>query len=451
MVEDYLLTLSGLIWDKYLMVALIGVGVYYTVATRFVQIRYFTRAIAQAVAGMRGSGQGSGEGTLSSFQALTNALASCVGNGNIVGVATAVASGGPGAVFWMWLTGIVGMATKYAEIVLGILYREKNKKREYVGGPMYYIKKGMKLPWLGALFAILMFMQICGGGLIQANALSGVLMHTFDIPGYLIGIFLCIMVFLVVVGGVTRLGRVTEKLVPLMAVLYIVGSLLVVIVHWDRALFVWQMIIGSVFYPESALGGVAGYGVKEAMRFGVARDLYSNEAGEGSAPVLHSAARVKRAHTQGLMGIVEVFVDTIIICSVSAFTIIASGVFTEDLSPAVFILTAFENVSYYLRYIVFFAVILFAYSTIISQWYFGNVALAYLGCTRLADNFKYIFMIIIFLGTIASIKMVWLLQDVILGIMIIPNLLALLWLRGDVLRELRSAEAGCPDKAQHMV
>ena len=189
MVEDYLLTLSGLIWDKYLMVALIGVGVYYTVATRFVQIRCFTRAIAQAVAGMRGSGQGSGEGTLSSFQALTNALASCVGNGNIVGVATAVASGGPGAVFWMWLTGIVGMATKYAEIVLGILYREKNKKGEYVGGPMYYIKKGMKLPWLGALFAILMFMQICGGGLIQANALSGVLMHTFDIPGYLIGIF----------------------------------------------------------------------------------------------------------------------------------------------------------------------------------------------------------------------------------------------------------------------
>lgn len=439
--ERILTEISALIWDKYLMVALLGVGVYYTLATRFVQVRYLPAALKQMIDGMRHreSTEGS-EGTLTSFQALTNALASCVGNGNIVGVATAIAAGGPGAVFWMWMTGLVGMATKYSEIVLGILYREKNYKGEYVGGPMYYISKGMKLPWLGTLFAILMFLQICGGGLIQSNALSSVLNYTFDIPTTVIGGMLIVLVFAVVAGGLKRLGQVTERLVPFMAILYIVGSLIVTLTYWRELPAVFALIFYDAFQPQSAVGGFLGAGVREAMRFGIARGLYSNEAGEGSAPVLHSSAKVKHAHTQGLMGIIEVFIDTVVICSASAVTIIATQVFTQSISPAVFILDAFEGVNYYMRYIVFGCVILFAYSTIISQWYFGNVALSYLGAKKLAEWFKYLFMIIIFMGCISSIKIVWLLQDVILGVMIIPNLLALIWLRKDVLAELRRAE-----------
>lgn len=439
--ERFLTELSALIWDKYLIVALLGVGVYFTLATRLVQVRYLPAALRQMLRAMRTQkGEDGAEGTLTSFQALTNALASCVGNGNIIGVATAIAAGGPGAVFWMWMTGLVGMATKYAEIVLGILYREKNYKGEYVGGPMYYISKGMGQHWLGVVFAVLMFLQICGGGLIQSNALSGVLNYTFGVPTLVIACVLVVMVFLVVVGGIQRLGKVTEKLVPFMAIIYIVGSLLVVFAYWQHLPAVFALIFEDAFHTQSAMGGFLGAGVKEAMRYGIARGLYSNEAGEGSAPVLHSSAKVKNAHTQGLMGIIEVFVDTAVICSASAVTIIATEVFTMELSPAVFVLTAFESVNYYMRYIVFGCVILFAYSTIISQWYFGNVALQYIGAYRLADNFKYIFLAIIFIGSLSSIKMVWLLQDVILGVMIIPNLLALIWLRKDVLRELARVE-----------
>lgn len=439
--EKILTEISALIWDKYLMVALLGVGVYYTVATRFVQVRYLPAAFKQMLDGIRHRERTEGgEGTLTSFQALTNALASCVGNGNIVGVATAVAAGGPGAVFWMWMTGLVGMATKYSEIVLGILYREKDYKGEYVGGPMYYISKGMRLPWLGTFFAICMFLQICGGGLIQSNALSSVLHYTFNIPTMLIGIVLIVFVFSVVTGGLKRLGRVTERLVPFMAIMYLVGSFIVALTYWRALPSVFTLIFYDAFHPQSAVGGFLGAGIKEAMRFGIARGLYSNEAGEGSAPVLHSSARVKDAHTQGLMGIIEVFIDTIVICSASAVTIIVTQVFMQPISPAVFILNAFEGVNYYMRYIVFCSIILFAYSTIISQWYFGNVALSYLGATKLAEYFKYFFMIIIFVGCILSIQIVWLLQDVILGVMIIPNLIALLWLRKDVLGELHRAE-----------
>lgn len=431
----YLEYISNLLWDKYLMILLIGVGIYYTFATKFVQIRYLKKSLKYLIDSMKKKEENE-DGTITSFQALTNALASCVGNGNLVGVATAVASGGPGALFWMWIMGFIGMATKYAEIVLGIIYREKDEKGNYVGGPMYYISKGLGLKFLAILFSILMFLQILGGGLIQSNAVSELINKTFYIPRIYVSIFLVLIIYIVIAGGLKRLSKVTEKLVPIMLLFYLFGAIIVIIFNYSHILDAIKNIFYSAFSYNSALGGALGYSIKTAMRYGIARGLYSNEAGEGSAPVLHSSANVKKAHDQGLMGIVEVFID-IIVCSISGLVVVMSEFYLTDLSPVVHILKAFEGVNYNMRYIVFTTIILFSYSTIISQWYFGNVTLNYMFKNNIGKYFKYLFILIIFTGTLLPISHVWLIQDIILGVMIIPNIFALIFLRKDVLNELK--------------
>ena len=426
--EFILEKISGLIWGNFLILGLLGIGLFFTILTKGIQFRGFPLAVKELIASIQGKNHERGEGTLSSFQALCTALSSCVGNGNIVGVGTAIASGGPGAVFWMWIAGVVGMATKYAEIVLGIIYREKSEDGTYVGGPMYYLSKGLKLKKIAFLFALLMFLQICGGALIQSNAVSIVMKDVFNIKPLTAGISMSIVIFLIVAGGVRRLGKVAEKLIPFMTMIYFFGGLVIIFMHINHLPHVIMSILESAFRTEAVGGGILGYGIKRAVRYGVARGLYSNEAGEGSAPVLHSAAITDHPARQGLFGLLEVFIDTVIICSLTSFIVLTSGVIEHDISPAVYVITAFGNIHPIFRYIIGISMVLFAFSTVLSQWYFGNVTLTYMFNSRVANLFKYVFCCLAIAGSLSSLKIVWDFQDVILGFMIIPNIVALLLL-----------------------
>lgn len=354
------------------------------------------------------------------------ALASCVGSGNIIGVSTALVSGGIGAIFWMWVAAFLGMATKYGEIILGIIYREKNNKGEYVGGPMYYISKGLKLPVLGSITAILMTVQIIGGNFIQSNAISGVMKNTFEVSTIITAVILCTIIFIIVSGGFKRLASVTQKVVPVMAIFYILFGLFLIILNIDKVPGVFAEIFKSAFTFEAGVGGIAGHTIKEAMRFGVARGLYSNEAGEGSAPVIHSTANVSHPVEQAIFGVTEVFIDTIVICTITGLILGCTGVLDSGAHPSVLVINAFGTIHPLLKYVVSVSLISFSFTSLISQWYFGYVGLNYVFGEKIALNFKYVFPMFTIIGALVSIEMVWTIQDCALGLLILPNLLALL-------------------------
>lgn len=432
--EEILEEISRLVWGNYLMFTLIGTGIFFTVLTRGIQFRGFILSLKELLASIKDekTNKLEGEGTVSAVKALCTALSSCMGNGNIVGVATAIASGGPGAVFWMWTSGVLGMATKYAEILIGIVYREKGENGNYVGGPMYYLSKGLGWKKMGSLFALLMLFQISGGALIQSNAVSLVLNDVFQINPLTSGVIMSIVILSVINGGIKRLASVSEFLVPVMSLIYLTGGLIIIISNINALEYVIISIVKSAFNFTSISGGVLGYSVKQAMRFGLARGVYSNEAGEGSAPVLHSAAITTHPARQGLFGIIEVFIDTIIMCSFTAFIVLTSGVHTSDISPALYVVKAFSSIHFTFKYIIGISMTLFAFSSILAQWYFGSVTLTYLFNSKVASYFKYIFVLLAILGSISSLKSVWLIQDILLGIMILPNLVGILFLHKDV-------------------
>ena len=436
-IEIILEKISGIIWGNYLIVTLVGVGIFFTISTGFIQIKGFPLAVNELVNSIKGKNKVEGEGTLSAWQALCTALSSCVGNGNIVGVATAIASGGPGAVFWMWIAGIFGMATKYAEIVIGMIYREKSEDGTYVGGPMYYLSKGLGWKKISIIFAALMCLQISGGALIQANAVAHVVNDVFKVKpifgGFLMGAFIII----VVIGGVKRLGAVAEKLIPVMTIIYFIGGITIIISNINQVPYAIINIVKCAFNTQSVGGGVLGYTIKEALRFGVARGLYSNEAGEGSAPVLHSAAITDHPARQGLYGLLEVFIDTILICSLTSFIVLTSGVMEMDISPAVYVITAFGSIHHLFKYVIGISMILFAFSSILAQWYFGKVTLNYIFNLKIASYFKYIFVFIVIAGSVSSLKVVWYLQDILLGLMILPNLVGILLLSPEIKRNTK--------------
>lgn len=432
--EQILEDISKIIWGNYLMIILIGTGLFFTILTKGIQFRGFSLSIKELLNSIKNEklNKIDGEGTVSAVQALCTALSSCMGNGNIVGVATAIASGGPGAVLWMWISGILGMATKYAEILIGIVYREKGESGNYVGGPMYYLSKGLGWKKIGSLFAILMLLQISGGALIQSNAVSLVLNDIFKITPIISGIIMAIIIFCVINGGIKRLANVSEKIVPIMSLVYLCGGFIVIISNINSLEYAILSIVKSAFNFTSIGGGVLGYSVKQAMRFGLARGLYSNEAGEGSAPVLHSAAITTHPAKQGLFGVIEVFIDTIIMCTFTTFIVLSSKVHTTDVSPALFVMKAFSSVHFTFKYIIGISMMLFAFSSILAQWYFGSVTLTYLFNSKVASYFKYVFVLLTIIGSISSLKSVWLIQDILLGIMIIPNLIGILLLYKDV-------------------
>lgn len=430
-IEDFLEFISNLIWGNWLIVALMGVGVFFTILTGFIQIKGFPLAIKELLSPKKDM---KGQGTLSGVEALCTALASCVGNGNIVGVSTAIAFGGPGAVFWMWIAGIVGMATKYSEIVIGMIYREKAEDGTYVGGPMYYLSKGLGWKKISILFAGMMCLQVSGGALIQSNTVANVINEIFDITPIWGGIVMALVVLMVIVGGIKRLGRVAEFLIPFMTLLYFVGGIITIATHIEVMPQAFMNIIKYAFNDFSIGGGVLGYSVAQALRFGVSRGLYSNEAGEGSAPVIYAAAITDNPVRQGLYGLLEVFIDTIMICSLTAFIVLTSGVYNFDISPARYVIVAFGDIHPMFRYIVGISMILFAFSSMLAQWYFGKVTLGYIFNDKKAKYFIWIFAIVVVIGSISTLKLVWYLQDVLLGCMIIPNLIGIVLLSPHVIK-----------------
>lgn len=423
-------TFSTWLWGDWLLFVLLGVGILYTVITGGIQIRYFPYIIRKTLWEPIRAGKGDSEenGTISSFQALCTAVASCVGSGNIVGVSTAVLAGGLGAIFWMWVAAFVGMATKYGEIILGMLYREKDESGAYVGGPMYYIRNGLHAPWLASLCAGFMVLQIVGGNFIQSNTISGVMKENFGVPYGFTGIVLMLIIFVVTLGGLKRLAHVAQKLVPTMACVYVLGGIIIILANITKVPQIFRDIFYGAFGLRAVAGGMAGSMII-AMQRGVARGLYSNEAGEGSAPVIHSSASVKHPAEQGIYGVTEVFLDTFVLCTITGLVIGVTGVLDSGVPGNVLVIHAFASVWEPLRYLVTISLILFCTTTLMSQWYFGFVGLNYLFHRKVAEKFKYIFPGFCVIGALAEIEVVWTIQDIALGLLTIPNLIAMvvLW------------------------
>ena len=432
-------TIDKWLWGDWLMFVLLGVGILYTIITGGVQIRHFGYIIKKTLwepVKQRGRKKDKGEGNISSFQALCTAVASCVGSGNIVGVSTAVLAGGLGSIFWMWVAAFVGMATKYGEIVLGILYREKNDNGEIVGGPMYYIKKGLKAPHLAYLCAFFMVVQIVGGNFIQSNTISTVVNEYFHVPGWVVGIVLVALIFIITAGGLKRLAKVSQTVVPVMAGVYVMVGILIILLNIKQVPSVFSRIFAEAFGLRAVAGGTIGSMII-AMQHGVARGLYSNEAGEGSAPVIHSAARVKHPVEQGITGVTEVFLDTFVICTITGLVIGVTGVLDGDVQGKVLAITAFASAWKPLKYVVSISLFMFSFTTLMSQWYFGYVGLNYLFGNKIAGNFKYVFPCFCLIGALSEMETVWILQDIALGLLTIPNLIALIVLSPKVRKETK--------------
>lgn len=430
-------TLANLLWGDWLLVALLGLGVFYTLLTGCIQFKFVWLVKKGFFRLSRGKQEIRDEKKCSSYQALCAAVASCVGSGNIVGVSTAILSGGPGALFWMWVAAFLGMATKFGEIVMGITYHGKDEKGNIAGGPMYYIEYGMGWKWAGIFVAVMLFIQNAGGTLIQSNTISNVVHEAFQAPFILTGLVMAAGMSLVIRGGFQRLVHVAQRVVPVMAGLYVVGGLLVLVLNAGKIPDMLASIVKGAFSLRAGAGAMAGITIKEAMRFGVARGLYSNEAGEGSAAVLHSSAEVDHPVRQGLFGVVEVFIDTLLISSTTGFTVLITGANGFHDNASTLAAAAFKHVFPGMQYIIYISLILFASTSLMSQWYFGHVSLIYLKKPRLAVVYRFLFPVMIILGSLGSIDMVWYIQDCALGLLILPNILALVFLSPQVRRAVK--------------
>ena len=426
-VLETLTAFDSWLWGNWLLFVLLGVGILYTVISGCVQVRHFGYIIRKTLWNpvRYGDRDAESEGSVSSFQALNMALASCVGSGNIVGVATAVLAGGMGAIFWMWVAAFVGLATKYGEIILGMLYRVKDDKGTWVGGPMYYIRDGLHAPLLALLCALFMVVQIIGGNFIQSNTISGVMEDTFQISPVVTGVVLTVLIFTVSAGGLKRFAHVARKVVPIMAGMYVISGLFIILINFRALPGVFADIFAGAFGLRAVGGGMLG-SMLIAMQKGVARGLYSNEAGEGSAPVLHSAAEVDHPVEQGLTGVTEVFLDTFVICTITGLVMGVTGVLDSGLPGEVLPLYAFASVWEPLRYVLTLSLLLFSSTSLMSQWYFGFVGLNYIFGRNVAEKFKYVFPCFCVLGAVLTSDVVWTIQDIALGLLTIPNLIAML-------------------------
>lgn len=420
--------INGLVWGPPMLIAILGTGFFLTLGLRFVslsRIGYSFRLL------WRGRVP-DGEGDISAFRALMTALAATIGTGNIAGVATAIFLGGPGALFWMWCTALVGMATKFSESVCAIRYREVDERGNYVGGPMYYIKNGLgeSWRWLAATFAV--FGAVAGFGIgntVQANSVAHVMSVSFGVPKGLTGVVLMVLVFLVLIGGIRRIGDVAAKLVPTMCVLYVGGGLTVLLINASELPNAFASILRGAFTATAAQGGFAGAAVWAAIQFGVARGIFSNEAGLGSAPIAHAAATTRGPVQQGLIGMLGTFIDTIVVCTITGLVIITSGAWTSGETGAALSSLAFENgLPGGGRMLVTISLALFAFTTLLGWSYYGERCVEYLFGVRSIMPFRLLWILAVPLGAIVELNFIWLLADTLNALMALPNLLALLLL-----------------------
>ena len=434
-----------------MMILLIVAGIFLSIRSGFFQFRRFGYVMKNTVGMLFNKNMHrKDKGSVSPFQAVTTALAGTIGTGSIAGVATALVLGGPGAVFWMWISALLGMMTKYSEIVLAIKFREKNESGAYIGGPMYYIKNGLGIKWLAAVFAVFAMIACIGtGNATQSNSISGVLDMNFNVAPWITGLILTIVVGVVIIGGVKRIATVNEKLVPVMAVFFILASIVALICNVSKIPTAFALIFEEAFNFKAAFGGVAGYGILSAMRYGVGRGVFSNEAGLGSAPIAHSASSAEDPVKQGLWGVFEVFITTIIICTMSAVVILTSGIYSAafnagvepSVSGAALSSAAFNEAIPYVGGIgIAVSTVFFALSTILGWAYYGEVSVGYLfkNHSKLAIIiYRVIYVAFVFVGAVAEINTVWLIADCFNALMALPNLVALIGLSGLVVKVTR--------------
>ncbi|MFC1850438.1 alanine/glycine:cation symporter family protein [candidate division CSSED10-310 bacterium] len=441
-------TIDGFVWGYFLMFLLVGTGIFLTIRFRFVQFRHFRHGWS-LITGKWDDPKDDGE--ITHLQALSTALSATIGTGNIAGVATAIASGGPGAVFWMWVTALVGMCTKFTCCLLSQKYREIDERGIVAGGPMYYLRDGLNLGWLGWLFAFFAAIASFGiGNMVQSNSVAQPLHDYLGIPKLGLGIVLAILVALVIIGGVRRIARVAEKIVPLMAILYFLAALIIILLNYKLVPAAFMSIFYGVFGLKPAAGGALGYGVSQAMRFGIARGLFSNEAGLGSAAIAHAPARTKEPVREGFVAMLGPFIDTIVICTMTAIVIIISGLYqtSENLTGATLSARAFDHSLFgHGHHVVNFGLIFFAFTTIIGWSYYGDRSVKFLFGKRgdqAVTIYRWIYVILIPVGAAIPLKLVWGLSDIANGLMAFPNLIALIGLSGVVAKLLKDYEIRLP-------
>ena len=458
---DFINWLNGIAWGPWMLILLVGTGIYLTTRVGFLQLRKFGYAMKNTI-GKIFTKQTAGEGEITPFQAMSTALAATVGTGNIAGVTGAIMIGGPGAVFWMWVSAFFGMVTKYAEVVLAIRYRERNEKGEWVGGPMYYIRNGLgkKWAWLGVVFSVLACLAAFGiGNMTQVNTIAtsintalgsygvntGASIVLFgqqmQISSIIVGVLVAIVVGLVLMGGIKRIGAVTEKLVPFMAAVYILVSLTVVFCNLDAVGPIFLAIFKGAFAPDAAIGGAFGITVMTAMQKGVGRGVFSNEAGLGSAPMAHASSSETNPVMQGMYGIFEVFMDTIVICTLTALVLLCgihSGVEVQwGVGGGVELIIASVSTIFGARFgstVVAIGVVLFALSTVLSWALYGSRCFEFLAGRKLLPVYQILFVLVCLVGASMELNLVWNIADTLNGFMAIPNLIALLGLSGVVVK-----------------
>ena len=437
-VKNILNLMNDLVWGPPLLILLVGTGIYFTVKLGFLQITKLPLAFKYLFS--KDEDQVKGDGDISSFAALCTALSATIGTGNIVGVATAVGTGGPGAILWMWLAAFVGMATKYVEGFLAIKYRECDENGQMCGGPMYYIEKGTGNKLLAKLFAFFgLAVALLGIGTFgQVKSISDAVTKGFNIPPQITALVITVLVAAVTLGGIKRISKVAEKIVPFMASLYIIGALLILICYFKEIPEAILLIVSSAFNPQAALGGAAGITIKTVIQRGIGRGIFSNEAGLGSAPIAAAAAKTKSPVKQGLISMIGTFIDTILICTMTGLALVLTGAFNSGLEGVAMTTAAFETafpIAGLGKFIVNIGLIFFAFTTIIGWNYYGEKCLQYLAGIKSIKLYKIVFISFVAVGPFLSVDTVFVIADIVNGLMALPNLVGLIALRKVVISE----------------
>jgi AGCS family alanine or glycine:cation symporter len=419
--------LNALVWGAPMMIALMGAGVVLTVVTGFVQVARFPHVVREVLGKLFRRAEG--EGTVTPFQALATALASTVGVGNIAGVCTAISLGGPGALFWLWVSGLLGMATKFSEVAVALHYRERDSAGIMRGGAMYVLTKGLGLHWLGNIFALLTSVAAFGiGNMVQANSVADAARSSFGIEPWITGLVLAIVTGVVVLGGIKRIADVTGLLVPGMCALYIAGALVIVVRFAGEVPGAIGLVLDSAFSGHAAVGGFAGATIMSAMRYGVARGLFSNEAGLGSAPMVHASANTDHPVRQAMYGVFEVFIDTMLVCLLTGLVVLVTGAWHAGATGAALAGQAFsiglpgESG----HFIVSTSLILFAYSTLVGWSFYGETGVTFLFGQKAVMPYRLLWVVFVFLGAIGQLHLIWDIADTLNGLMAIPNLIGVL-------------------------
>ncbi|WP_352400379.1 sodium:alanine symporter family protein [Anaerotignum sp.] len=435
-INNFVSTINGFVWGPVMLVLLFGTHVFLTIRTRFVQ-RYIGKAIKLSI-----TPDNEAEGDVSGFGALATALAATIGTGNIVGVATAVALGGPGAILWCWLTGLFGIATKYGEALLAIKYRVKDKTGAMVGGPMYALERGLGQKWLGILFAVFAGIACFGiGNMTQANSIATMVDANFGVPSWITGIVLTIATALVILGGVKSIAKFCEKLVPFMAGFYILGCIIILVINAPFIGSAFKLIVSSAFTSTAAGGGFVGATVMMAIRFGIARGLFTNESGLGSAPIADAAAMTRNPVRQALISMSGVFWDTIVVCALTGLVLVTSILKNPEtmsgLNGGMLTTAAFNTIPVVGPIVLTIGLITFAWSTILGWSYYGERSWVYLVGTKAIKPFRFVWVVVVFIGCVTALDLVWNIADTLNAMMAFPNLVALLGLSGVIVTETK--------------